>query len=101
MPAAISSTPMPTTQRRSKPVNGSVLAALDFEAPTLVLGVVAVGSFVGSLAFSSVGVFSSLEGEVPLLGFGGVGVVFVVGACWRYTIVGSAATPRAGACVPR
>src|SRR2546430_1159717 len=97
MPAAISSTPMPTTQRRSKPVNGSVLAALDFEAPTLVLGVVAVGSFVGSLAFSSDGVFSSLEGEVPVLGFGVVGVVFGVGAVWLYPLVGSAARALAGA----
>jgi hypothetical protein len=84
-------------------VNGSVLDVLDFDAPTLVLlGVLEVGSFVGSLDFSSEGVFSSLEGEVPVLGFGVVGVVgvvvgvFGVGAVWLYPLVGSAARALAG-----
>jgi hypothetical protein len=94
---------MPTTQRRSRPVNGSVLAVgVVFEAPTIVLGVVDVGSFdVGSLlVFSPDGVFSSLDGEVPVLGvgdvFGVVGVVFGVGAVWLYPLVGSAARAFAG-----
>jgi hypothetical protein len=94
---------MPRTQRRSRPVNGSVLAVgVVFAAPTLVLGVVDVGSFdVGSLlAFSSDGFFSSLDGEVPVLGvgvvFGVVGVVFGVGAVWLYPLVGSAARAFAG-----
>ena len=93
---------MPTTQRRSRPVNGSVLAVVDFEAPTVVLlGVLDVGSLlVGSLlVFSSDGFFSSLEGEVPVLGFGVVGVVgvvFGVGAVWLYPLVDSAARAFAG-----
>ena len=85
-------------------MNGSVLDVLDFDAPTLVLlGVLALGSFVGALDFSSEGVFSSLEGEVPVLGFGVVGVagvvvgVFGVGAVWLYPLVGSAARALAGA----
>src|ERR1700730_12088178 len=103
-PAAISRTPMPTTQLRSKPVNGSVLAVDVVEGLTDVLGVVEVGSFVGVgslladgslLAFSSDGFFSSLEGDVPVLGFGVVGVVgvvvFGVGAVWLYPLVPSAA----------
>jgi hypothetical protein len=109
---------MPTTQRRSKPVKGSVLAGVVFSAPTVVVGVVEVGSLVGSLlvgsflAFSSDGFFSSLDGEVPALGFGVVVVfgvvagvvagvvvgvvVFGVGAVWLYPLVGSAARAVAG-----
>jgi hypothetical protein len=94
---------MPTTQRRSRPVNGSVLAAAFVDGLTDVLGVVEVGSFVGSLpadgsllAFSSAGFFSSFEGEVPVLGAGVVGVVFGVGAVWLYPLVPSAARAVAG-----
>jgi hypothetical protein len=64
-PIAISSRPMPTVQRRSRPVNGSVPAAA-FSAlgpePLDPLDVVLVGSLL------------SFDGEVPAAGVGVVGV---------------------------
>jgi hypothetical protein len=75
-PIAISSRPAPIVQRRSKPVNGSVVAFL--------AAVVAVGSglLVGSLFVVSgavvlVGVLFYFDGEVPVVGVG-VGVAGVV-----------------------
>jgi hypothetical protein len=73
-PAAIRIRPMPNVQRRSKPVNGSVLA---FALFVLVGPVPAAGAplvVVGAVV--SVGVPSSVDGAVPALG---VGVVPVLG----------------------
>jgi hypothetical protein len=64
-PAAISSSPPPTVQRRSKPVNGRVLA---FAGSVAVVGVVLVVA--GSTALVVVGVFVDFDGEVPLFGSG-------------------------------
>ena len=65
-PAAISSSPPPTVQRRSKPVNGRVLA---FAGSVAVVGVVLVVA--GSTALVGVvGVFVDFDGEVPLFGSG-------------------------------
>ena len=67
---------MPIVHRRSKPVNGSVLAfAVSVDGEVLVVGVVVgvvlvvvgAGSFAASF-FS--GVLVSLEGEVPLFSSG-------------------------------
>jgi hypothetical protein len=70
---------MAIVQRRSKPVNGSVLAFV------LVVGVVLVlagaVSFAAAL-FSFAAALFSFDGEVPVLGVGvvaGVGVVPLVG----------------------
>jgi len=69
---------MPIVQRRSKPVNGRVLAFSLFAAVVgVVVGVVVVGSV------DVVGVLFSFAGDVPVVGVAGlvdvVGVVFVVG----------------------
>ena len=75
----MSSTPPPSTQRRSRPVNGSVLALL------VVVGVEVV--LVGEVSplgvvFSEVD-FSSLVGDVPVDGVGVEGVDGVgVGVVW-------------------
>ncbi len=67
MPAPRSTTPKPMSQRKSKPVNGSVLA----------LGVVAVVVTGATAVVGVVAVLVSFDGDVPLLG-----VVFaVVGVC--------------------
>ena len=63
---------MPKLQRRSKPVNGSVFADAPLAGLELVVGSVAVGVPV-------VGVPSSLDGDVPVLGVPVVGVVDVAG----------------------
>jgi hypothetical protein len=65
-PTPMRSRPMPTVQRRSKPVNGRV-----FELS--VVG--ALLAFAGATAFS--GVVASFDGEVPLVA-GGVVVAGVV-----------------------
>jgi hypothetical protein len=76
-PIASRSTPAPTVQRRSKPVNGSVEA--------FAVGSLVVVGVVGSLDASSgavvfVGVLSAFSGEVPDVGVvAGVLVVGVVG----------------------
>ena len=80
-PIASRSTPAPTVQRRSKPVNGSVEA---FAVGSLVVvGVVDVGSLdASSGAVVFVGVLSAFSGEVPdvgvVAGVVAVGVVLVV-----------------------
>jgi hypothetical protein len=75
-PAPIRSRPTPTVQRRSKPVNGNVVAFVLF----VVVGAVSVAGVVlvvvGAVVF--VGVLLSLEGDVPVEGVV-VGVDFVVG----------------------
>jgi hypothetical protein len=69
-PVAMSSTPPPMAQRRSKPVNGSV-EAFSFELLVVLVGV-SVVLVLGDASLLGV-VFSSFEGEVPV-----VGVVFGV-----------------------
>jgi hypothetical protein len=76
-PAPRRSRPAPTVQRRSRPVNGSVLAVafaglvpvagalLEFAGATVLDGVVEV----------PVGVFVDLDGDVPLFGVVVAGVV--------------------------
>lgn len=64
-PATSSSKPKPMSQRRSKPVKGSVL---DF-------GVVLVFDAAGSLAGVVFGSSDSFDGSVPVLGVVFVGVV--------------------------
>jgi hypothetical protein len=85
-PVAMSSTPPPTAQRRSKPVNGSV-EAFSFELLVVLVGV-SVVLVLGDASLLGV-VFSSFEGEVPVVGVFGVvdGVVDGVvagglGAVW-------------------
>ena len=78
---------MPIDQRRSNPVNGSVLAFSLLSLVGVVLVVlVGAGSFV-DVGFSGV-VFSSFDGDVPVVGVvagvvaGVVGVVFGAGTVW-------------------
>lgn len=80
-PAHINTSPMATLQRRSNPVNGSVLAFVSLAGTTLV---VAGASLLGVV---DVGLLASLDGEVPVVG--------VVGL-WLYLEVGSAATAMPG-----
>ncbi len=71
-PVAISTRPKPMLQRRSNPVNGSVLALVS------VVGVVLV--FAGATSLDGVlvvGVLDSLDGNVPVVGVV-VGVLGVV-----------------------
>jgi hypothetical protein len=72
-PIAMRTIPIPTVQRRSKPVNGSDFAVVGLG---LVAGVVVVGG-----AVVVVGVLLSFDGDVPVVGVGVVlgGVVLVVG----------------------
>jgi hypothetical protein len=82
-PTPISSSPMPTVQRRSKPVNGR-----SFEVAAFVVGVLVV-LVEGDTAVA--GVLASFDGDVPLAGVtagvvagvvaGGV-VVVGVGGFW-------------------
>ncbi len=65
---------MPIVQRRSKPVNGSVLAFALFVVVGLVPAAGALLVVVGAVVF--VGVLFSFDGDVPALG---VGVVPVLG----------------------
>jgi len=66
--------PIPTVQRRSKPVNGSDFAVL----VGLVLVVGALLVVAGAVVL--LGVLLSFDGDVPVVGVGvGVGVVLVVG----------------------
>jgi hypothetical protein len=78
-PAPIRTRPMAIVQRRSKPVNGSVLAFVPVVGVVLVLA--GAVSFAAAL-FSFAAALFSFDGEVPVLGVGvvaGVGVVPVVG----------------------
>jgi hypothetical protein len=104
-PAPMSSTPPPTDQRRSNPVNGSVVAfSCSLLVLTVLVGVVLVGAGSGSFVdvVFSVVVFSSFDGDVPVVGvvegvvFGVEGVVFGVGTVWLYPLVPSAALAVAG-----
>jgi hypothetical protein len=70
-PAHRRSSPAPTVQRRSKPVNGNVLAFAGFVADGALLALAGETVLAGV-----VGVFVDFDGEVPLLG---VGVVVGVG----------------------
>jgi hypothetical protein len=79
---------MPIVQRRSKPVNGRLLAFSLFAAVVgVVVGVVLVGSvdvvgvlfsFVGDVPVVGVGVagFADVVGDVPVVGVVGVGGVW-------------------------
>ena len=58
---------MPTVQRRSKPVNGNVLAFAGFVADGVLLVVAGATALLGV-----VGVFVVFDGDVPLFGAGGV-----------------------------
>jgi hypothetical protein len=84
-PIATRSRPMPTVQRRSKPVNGSVLAVVELafagEVPLVAAGVLSAGVPVA-------GELASLDGEVPLAG---VGVVFDAGVLLVGVVVGGGA----------
>jgi hypothetical protein len=65
---------MPIVQRRSRPVNGRVLAFSPF-------AVVAVGLVTGVVgAVEVVGVLFSFAGDVPVVGVGVVGAGVEVGA---------------------
>jgi hypothetical protein len=74
---------MPTIKRKSRPVNGKVLAfGLEvlvgaLSLPGVLFSLAGAGSFSGALVF--VGVLEDFDGEVPLAGgvgveLGGVGV---------------------------
>jgi hypothetical protein len=68
-PIPIRTMPIPTVQRRSKPVNGSDFAVVG-------LGVVAGVVVVAGGVVVVVGVLLSFDGDVPVVGVG-VGVVLV------------------------
>ena len=70
-PTPISSNPMPTVQRRSKPVNGRSFVSVAFAFGELVVLVE------GDTALA--GVFASFEGDVPLVGAGVVAAGVVAG----------------------
>jgi hypothetical protein len=64
-PAHTRSSPAPTVQRRSKPVNGNVLAFAGFVADGVLLVVAGETVLAGV-----VGVFVAFDGDVPLFGVG-------------------------------
>jgi hypothetical protein len=69
-PAHTKNSPPPTVQRRSRPVNGSLLA---FAGDVVVVG--ALLAVAGSTVLDGVvGVFVDFDGDVPLFGVGGGGV---------------------------
>ena len=63
-PMPIRSRPIPTVQRRSKPVKGSVLAFVLFVVVGTLLFVAGATSFAGAFA----GALFSFDGDVPALG---------------------------------
>ena len=69
-PAHTRSSPAPTVQRRSKPVNGNLLAFAGFVADGVLLAVAGETVLAGVV---EAGVFVDFEGEVPLLGVGAFG----------------------------
>jgi hypothetical protein len=73
MPPAISTRPSPISQRRSKPVNGSVVA-FSLLGAVLLVGVVVV---LGAVSLAGVVFYDSLLGETPELG-----VVVGLGGSW-------------------